>query len=157
ILRRRGRGVGVVTSNHYLTSMKAFLKWLVKDHRTDTDPLAHLSRLNEEADVRHPRRALHEEAFGRFVEATGGGQPLPYPTGPDRLVLYPLAANTGFRASELGSLTPRSFAFDATPPTVTVAASYSKHRREDVQPLRADVANLLRRYVQGKPSDRPLW
>ncbi len=51
--------------------------------------------------------------------------------GSDRMTLYTVAAYTGFRASELASLTPSSFALGTTPPTLTVEAGYSKHRRKD--------------------------
>jgi integrase len=162
LLARRGRGVGVVTSNHYLVAVKAFSKWLVKDRRAAADPLAHLSRQNADADLRHPRRALREDAFGRFVEATAAGKAFRGLSGPARLVLYTLAANTGLRASELASLTLASFDLDATPPTVTVEAGYSKHRREDVQPLRPDVAEVMRQYamrqyLDGRDRHEPLW
>jgi integrase len=156
-LLSRRRGPGITTSNHYLASIKAFSKWLVTDRRTGSDPLVSLSRQNAEVDPRRQRRALKEEAFGRFVEATAGGASFRGIDGRDRLVIYVLSANTGFRAGELGSLTPESFDFEATPPTVTVAASYSKHRRRDVQPLRADLAEMMRGYVAGRPPGKPLW
>ena len=35
-------------------------------------------------------------------------------------------------------------------PTVTVQASYSKHRRQDVQPIREDLADLLRPWLNKK-------
>lgn len=41
---------------------------------------------------------------------------------------------------ELASLTESSFDFDTDNPTVTVAAAYSKHRREDVLPLHPTLA-----------------
>lgn len=108
-------------------------------------------------DVRHPRRPLTPEQFGRFVDATVRGKPFRGLTGPDRLVLYTLAGNTGFRASELGSLKPSSFRLEANPPTVTVKAAYSKHKREDVQPIRPDVAAMVRQYIAGKPAQSLLW
>jgi integrase len=154
---RRSRGLSVRTSNDWLGSVKRFSKWLVKDGRAAADPLAHLSRLNHKVDVRHPRRALGEADFARFVESTAAGRPFRGLAGPDRLVLYTLAANTGFRAGELSSLTPASFAFDASPPTVTVEAAFSKHRREDLQPLRPDVAEMMRQYVAGKGRREPIW
>src|SRR5262249_2769309 len=138
VLAQRGQGIGIETSNHYLASIRAFTKWLVKDRRTGVDPLVHLSRPNADVDILHPPRALREEGFHKFIEATGSGKSFRGLTGADRLVIYTLSANTGLRASELGSLTPESFALDKMPPTVTVLAGYSKHRREDVQPLRAD-------------------
>ena len=50
-------------------------------------------------------------------------------------MLYTLAAWTGFRKSELGSLTVRSLSLDTQPPTATVAAAFSKRRRDDKQVL----------------------
>jgi integrase len=134
-------------------------RWLSsgKRRRLPDDPLAELHPQNAEADRRHRRRALREDAFARFVEAAAAGTPFRGLAGPDRLVLYTLAANTGFRAGELASLTPESFDLDASPPTVTVAAAYSKHRREDVQPLRPDVAAMMRKYAAGRPRRLPLW
>ncbi|HYT92985.1 MAG TPA: hypothetical protein VEL76_29980 [Gemmataceae bacterium] len=129
----------------------------MKDRRSGVDPLTHLSRQNADVDIRHPRRALREEGFYLFIEATGNGKAFRGLTGADRLGIYTLSANTGLRASELGSLTPASFALDGKPATVTVLAGYSKHRREDVQPLRADVAELMRQYIAGRPKGQPLW
>jgi integrase len=157
LLERRCRGAGVGTSNDYLASVKRFSKWLAREGRAASDPLAHLSRLNPKVDVRHARRALGEEDFARFVERTVAGNPFRGLTGADRLVLYTLAANTGFRAAELASLSPWSFALDASPPTVTVQAAYSKHRKEDVQPLRADVAEMMRQYLEGRPRRARVW
>jgi integrase len=151
------RGVGPATCNHYLTAAKGFTRWLARERRIPADPLSHLSRMNAEADVRRSRRALKEDAFARFIEATGAGRPFRSLTGPDRLVLYTLAANTGFRARELASLTPASFALDAGPPTVTVEAAYSKRRRRDVQPLRRDLAEVMRAYLARRPARQPIW
>jgi integrase len=152
-----GQGTGVATCNHYLTAVKGFTRWLARERRLGADPLSHLSRMNPDTDIRRQRRALREDAFARFVDATGDGNVFRGLTGADRLVLYTLAANTGFRAGELGSLTPTSFKLDANPPTVTVAAGYSKRRREDVQPLRPDVAEMMRQYIAGKPKKQLLW
>jgi integrase len=151
------QGNGPATCNHYLTAVKGFTRWLARDNRIAADPLSHLSRQNGAVDVRRQRRALREDAFAAFVEAAAAGKPFLGLGGPDRLVLYTLAANTGFRAGELASLTPRSFALDAKPPTVTVQAGYSKHRRKDVQELRPDVALMMRDYLKGKAPGNPVW
>jgi integrase len=157
IQERLCRGRGVATFNHYLTSARGFTRWLARERRIEADPLAHLARQNAQADVRHVRRALPEEVFGRFIEATAGGSNFRGLSGADRLVIYTLAANTGFRAGELASLTPASFALDEHRPTVTVGAGYSKRRRKDVQLLRPDVAELMAGYLRGKPRRQPLW
>lgn len=157
MLDRRNQGMSPSTSNDYLRAVKQFSKWLVKERRAPYDPLAYLQRQNTKVDKRHPRRALREDLFGKFVEATVEGRDFRGLPGTDRLIIYTLAANTGFRAKELGSLIPASFDFDATPPTVTVEAAFSKHRRKDVQPLRADVAEMMRQYVEGRPPRALLW
>jgi len=151
------RGIGPTTCNHYLTAVKGFTRWLARDRRIPADPLSHLSRQNEDVDVRRNRRALPENLFTRFIEATASGKTFRGLAGADRLVLYTLAANTGFRAGELASLTPRSFTLNAKPPTVTVEAAYSKHRRKDVQPLRPDVADMMRQYLRGRTPGKILW
>jgi hypothetical protein len=45
-------------------------------------------------------------------------------SGPDRAMLYAVAAYTSLRASELASLTPESFAFEGEPPMVKFRAAY---------------------------------
>jgi integrase len=157
LIERHRQGLGISTSNHYLTAIKHFSKWLVKDGRAGIDPLAHVSRLNAKTDVRRRRRSLAPEAFTRLLDAAMQGQPFRRLPGEDRAFLYLFAVNTGFRAKELASLTPASFHLDAPTPTATVAAAYSKHRREDVQTLRKDVAEVMRAYLAGKPTDQRLW
>src|SRR5262249_25826141 len=71
-------------------------------------------------------------------------------TGPDRAMLYRLAVETGLRAGELCSLTRLSFNLDGDNPTVTVAAEYSKRRREDTLPLRPALASELRSFLVTK-------
>ena len=63
-------------------------------------------------------------------------------------MLYRLAMETGFRLSELRSLTTNSFALGSNPPTVTVQAGYSKRRREDTVPLRPETADVLRGFLE---------
>ena len=65
-------------------------------------------------------------------------------------MLYRVALETGLRWSELRSLTPASFSLNKVPPTVRVEAGYSKHRREDVLPLRPETARDLLVYLSNK-------
>ena len=70
-------------------------------------------------------------------------------------MMYVLAAWTGFRKGEIGSLTPRSFRLDDDPATATVAACYSKRRRQDTQILHAEVVRLLKEWLATKPDLGP--
>jgi site-specific recombinase XerD len=106
---QRAKGMGATTSNHYLTAVKGFCAWLVRERRMTANPLGHLSRLNSETDVRRERRTVAPDVFARLVEAAGNGPTRHGLTGRERAMLYRTAAFSGLRASELASLTVRSF------------------------------------------------
>ena len=65
-------------------------------------------------------------------------------------MMYILSAWTGYRRSELASLTKQSLRLDDSPPTVTVAACYSKRKRQDTQVLHPEVASRLREWLKTK-------
>jgi integrase/recombinase XerD len=156
----RRDGLSAQTYNNYLIAAKHFSRWLVRDHRNHVNPLAHLSRINVSTDRRHDRRALSEEEFARLVEAARNGKRVESIAGPDRAMMYILAAWTGFRKGEIGSLTLRSLRLDDDPPTATVAACYSKRRREDVQVLHLEVVRQLKASLATKgrlAHDQPLF
>lgn len=148
---RTSRPLSLRTLNRYAVAMKSLTGWLVRERRLSSDPLVGMAGFNAETDRRHERRALTSDEIERLVVAAERGAVAFGLSGQDRAMLYRLAVGTGLRASELTSLTPGSFDLDAVPPTVTVAAGYSKHRREDVQPLRRDLAEVLRGWLASRP------
>ena len=149
----------VSTSNHYLRAMKQFTRWLVRDRRMRDDPLIHLSMVNVKVDRRHDRRALLPDEFARLVAAARVGKPVESMAGPDRAMMYVLSAWTGYRKGEIGSLTTKSFDLLGDPPTVTVAAAYSKRRRQDTQVLHCEVVQLMQEWlvIQGRMLPERLW
>ena len=149
--------VSVQTCNHYVRAVKQFSRWLWRDGRVAADPLAHLRTANAEADRRYSRRALQDDEAARLIDATARGPVVLGMAGVDRAMLYRVALGTGFRASELRSLTPGSFALGANPPTITVLGGYSKRRREDVQPIRSDLADMLQPWLDGKVKGVPAF
>lgn len=156
-LRDGEEGMSIQTSNYYLGALKAFCRWMVKDGRAPTSPLDHLSKLSAETDEKRKRRALSADELRLLIAtASGNGTKSELP-GKRRALLYRLAVETGLRAGELRSLTKQSFALDASPPSVTVAASYSKRRRTDVLPLRADTAELLAPVLKRLGNSSPLF
>jgi integrase/recombinase XerD len=129
----------------------------VKDRRTANNPLAHLERGNVRLGRRHERRELSDAELVYLFQVARAAGRVRKMDGPDREVLYLTSVYTGLRASELASLTPESFAPDGTPPALTVEAAYSKHRREDVVPLHADLVRLLRPWLAGKCAGERVW
>lgn len=150
---KRGKAkevIGARTSNHYLAAVKQFCRWMIQDRRAADNPVAYLAGSNADLDVKHARRDLADADLVKLLAAARAGRVVRKLTGPDREMLYLVALYTGLRAAELGSLTPESFDLAGSPPTVTVEAGYSKHRRRDVLPLHPDAVTRLRPWLQGR-------
>jgi integrase len=153
------KGKSIATANYYLTAVKGFTRWLWKDRRIGSDPLAGLSKLaNGQTDIRHARRELSPEEFAFLLDTVAmSKRAFRYLSGADRHALYMAAAGTGLRASELASLTPASFDLDVTRPVVRLQALTTKNRKEAEQPMTAEVADVLRGYLNGRPAEAPVW
>ena len=146
---RSKNGLSKRTANHYLRSIKHFCRWMVKQRRASGSPLAYLDCVSvETGDIRHGRRALEPDEIRRLLEKTAT-QPIRYSmTGPERVLLYRLAVETGLRRNELRSLKVSSFDFNGC--TVTIEAQHTKNGKLAVLPLRANTAKELKRFVAGK-------
>ncbi len=155
---REEEDIGARTYNHYLQAADAFGKWLVLTKRLPGNPLVGMERLNAETDVRHKRRALKPDEFARLVEAarTSGVEVQGY-DGEMRARIYQISYLTGLRRGELASLTPSSFQMEASPPTLTVEAKSSKHRRKDTLPMHPELVILVRGWIAGLAPDDPLF
>ena len=152
------RGRGPQTSNYYLREIKSFCSWMVRDRRMADNPLAHLQGSNARLDLRHDRRALSAEELTLILEVTmASRKSYRGLSGEDRYFLYLAAMTTGFRSSELASLTPASFVLDAEPPTVVLAAGDAKNKRTVTQPLPEETAQALRGFLAGKAERELLW
>ncbi len=149
----REEGSATETRNHYLRAMKHFTSWLDSGDRLMRDPLRKLSPTNADADRRRVRRALSDEEYIRLIETAENGPPIESIPGPDRAMIYILAAWTGYRKGEIGSLTRGSFDIESEPPTVTVQAAYSKRRREDTQVLHPWVVERLKAWLLDRDDD----
>ncbi|MGD9690823.1 MAG: tyrosine-type recombinase/integrase [Phycisphaerales bacterium] len=138
------RGISHQTSNFYLSAVKQFARWMVRDGRASESPLQHLEPLNVRVDRRHDRRAWQPDELRRVIDAAERGPDRYGMAGPDRALAYRVASETGLRAGELRSLTRASFDLDGDAPSVTIEAAYAKNRRQDTLPLRPQTAARLR-------------
>lgn len=153
---RKAEDLGPRTYNHYLQAVDAFCNWCVRTNRLMRNPLIGVERLNVEVDVRHKRRALSSTEFAQLVQsARNSGIRIQQFSGEQRARIYLLSYLTGIRQKELSSLTPRSFDLKTDPPTVTIEARSSKHRKKDVLPLHPELAAVLPSWLHGlKPSQK---
>ncbi|MCK4658238.1 MAG: site-specific integrase [Phycisphaerae bacterium] len=150
-------GQSLQTCQHYLRAVKQFSRWLTRDGRAQYDVLAHLTGYNVQAEPRRERRPLNADELATLVATTETAPVWRGMSGPDRAALYRLASGTGFRVSELASLTPESFHLDDNPPAVTLQAAYSKRRREDRQPIHPTLATFLRGWLADRPKGEPVF
>jgi integrase len=150
---KRQQGASLRTCNAYLRSIKSFTRWLWRERRTADDALAGMTGYNDQTDRRHVRREVWAAELTYLLQHVEQDQRAGFNlAGPDRAILYRVALGTGFRANELRTLTVASFALDGDPPAITVRAAYSKRRRDDAQPIRPDLAELLRPWLAGRPA-----
>lgn len=149
------RGLSAQTSNFYLQAFKQFARWMVRNRRAVQSPVEYLRGINVRTDRGHDRRPLTVEEMRWLLHATRAGPERGRTSGPDRALLYRVAAETGLRGGELQSLTKSSFLLDGDRPRVTVSAASSKHRREDVVPLKPATAAVLREHLANKHPATP--
>ncbi len=140
------------TKNYYLTALIGFCRWAIKQKRMAQTPLATLDKLPT-TDLTRERRAISSEQFAKLIQVTKAGPTTKRLTGEQRAFLYMVAAYTGLRAGELACLTPADFG----KATVTVRASITKNAKLAEQPLRADLAKLLRPWLAKYDPFQRLW
>ena len=150
-------GRSAQTSNHYLQAVHQFARWLADNGRIERSPFARLKPLNARLDTRRRRGELSTAELDALLAATATGVASRGLTGRDRVMLYRVAAGTGFRAAELAALTTASFDLAATPPAAVLPAEHTKNRKGAVQPLAAPLAAELRDYLAGRSADEPVW
>ena len=148
LAKRREAGLAKQTSNHYRQAMHQFCRWLCKRSLIKANPITEIPKLNVDTDRRHDRRAISVDEFQRLIIAAESGKPVQAIDGIDRAIIYIIAASTGYRRGEISSLTLDSFELNATPPRVTVEASYSKRRKKDVQVLPLEVVEKFREWLE---------
>jgi integrase len=141
-----------------LQAFDSFCNWCVRTKRLAANPVVGLERLNTAVDVRHQRRALSSSEVFRLLEsARSSSIRIQGFSGEERVRIYLISYMTGLRRKEVASLTPRSFALDASPPTVTIEASCSKHRRKDVLPLHPELVSQVRIWLRDVPPSEKLF
>jgi integrase/recombinase XerD len=152
-LQEGEKGFNSQTIKFYRSACRQFCNWAVREHRVAENPLLHLETPKTVSDRRHPRRAFTLVELQALIDTARRGPDRMGMSGPERALLYRLAVETAFRANELRSLTRASFKLNGDEPTVTIAAAYSKRRREDSKLLSAATADVMRTHLACKAGD----
>lgn len=146
----REGGLSTGTTNQKLVAVRQFCNWAVETGLAQESPLRRVRKLNASVDPRRRRRALTLEDLVALIDAASSGPVREGLSGPHRALMYRLAFETGLRAAEIASLKVGSFSLAEPDAHVTVCAASSKRRREDVLPLRAELARALGPLLTGR-------
>jgi integrase len=153
---RKGREhMSEANVRYYVRSIKSFSRWVWRDGRAREDPLVHLP--TPEVNDAQPRRAFNPDEAAALIATTPSLPRRASLDGPDRAILYATATGTGLRLGELSSLTPDSFHLDAVPPATTCRAQYTKNGKEAIQPIRPELAEMLRPWLASKLPGTPVF
>jgi integrase len=141
-------GLSDQSVHHAAVVVKAFSRWLWLNDRTREHRLAKLKPPRVVST--NERGVLTPDQLSNLITTTRTAPESFGMSGEDRAVLYLVASQTGFRARELGHLVPDDFRLNDPTPTIICRASATKNRKRADQPIRADLAGLLRPWVAGK-------
>lgn len=151
---RRRAGLSAQSSNHMLTALRGFTRWMVRTGRATADPLARVETLNVAIDRRRVRRALTRDEARRLVEAAErSAETVDCLDGETRALVYRIALGTGLRRAELARL--RVGDFDLARQEVALRASATKSRRAVTLPLPEWLCTELAERLAELPADRP--
>ena len=154
----RTAGTSVQTSNHYQTNLRTFVTWSINNHLLDGDPLKGSKSIVMGGRQTFERRALTRDEIDRLILQVGNrNKRLVGMSGPDRQALYACAIYSGMRVGELASLTRASFHLDNDPPYLTVRAGNTKSKKQRDIPVPAEIANLLRAWLETRPPVGNVW
>jgi integrase len=130
---QRKNGVAAKTLNEYLGHLRSFLGWLEQRGMILVNPLRMVKplRVVKEDD----KRAFTLEELQLLVAA------VPW----YRACIYILAAFTGLRRAELGSLTWNRVILDGNLPRIELEAKRTKNRKGETLPLHVDALAALQR------------
>ncbi|BBO31544.1 tyrosine-type recombinase/integrase [Lacipirellula parvula] len=137
------------TRNAYITSIRQFVKYCKL-------PPLELAKDKQPVKIVQ-RRAATEAEFARILKSAKAGAFVEGLTGEQRYWLYRTAVNTGFRASELRSLTPAAFKLRDATPIIVVDGADTKNGAVANQPVHPEFAAELAEWLRCKADDEPVW
>ena len=162
------------TVNMHRAAIIAFCNWCVAEGRLIVNPLAGLPKVPESEPARK-RRPLTEDEIARLLTAAQKRPLLDALTirrgknkgklvanvkpaerqrleriGLERALVYKFMMLTGLRRGETASLTVGCLCLDEASPYVSIEGKHAKSGRSAILPLRADLADDLRKHTTHK-------
>lgn len=151
----------VATRRHYIVAAKDFCKWMVRSKRAVANPLTDLQPPSQYANPTVERVPLSVDQFQKLMAYLDTFERYPHQfarwIASDRKLLYWTAVKTAFRQNELRSLRVRNILFDTKPVLITIKAGDAKNRTKGAVAIPDDLADELRKYVEGRDDFDPLF
>jgi integrase len=132
--------------NHYLTAIKSFVQYLTDIELLSSNPLKSIRKLNPEIGQRKKRRAMTTDEIERLMKATEIRKYRRKDKAKEKVLIYRLLLGTGLRSTELSLLTPSQIDFANN--RLTVEAAKTKNRKADVLPIREDLVESLKAWIE---------
>ncbi len=140
----RERGWSPRTYDSWLVDFKTCMHFCVEKRYLQNDPTQGIKK-KERNERRRVRRTLKPEELVRLITAAfNSTKTIVGMTGPMRVLLYTVAALSGWRWSELRKLQRREVYLNEEIPYIAPVAEKQKSKRSDIVVLRSDVMELLR-------------
>ncbi len=168
-------GISARSRNAYRTAAVSFVHWAVSTTRIIANPFTGIPKVNEKTDPRRQRRALTEDELAKLLAVARRRPALDAMTvrcgkrkgqavvklrpetrvrlellGRERALIYKTLVLTGLRKAELASLTVGQLELDGPVAYAVLHAADEKNRQGSDIPLRADLAEDIRRWVACK-------
>src|ERR1035437_10141218 len=129
------------TLNEYLSTMGAFLNWLVCNKRLMANPLISAQRVETRGKERRKRRALTHDEVCRLLHVAGHYR-----------IVYLTALFTGLRRAELAKLVWDDVHLEAPKPFIAARASTTKNHEDAILWLHDELAAVLRSHRPKNPA-----
>jgi integrase len=158
VAKQRKADLSVETCNHYLRSLRAMFRWLIRSGRIQANPLASVDTINPIIDRRVTRRTLSPEDLAKLLKITQESKRIRLElSGRDRSILYLLAARTGLRAGTLANLCAGDLHLSAKVPFVRVDGRNVKNRKSIEIPLSEATVKVVKPWLAGRKKEDRLW
>ncbi len=157
MMKREVKPISAQTACHYSAAMIQFCGFLQKTKVLPTNPLTGRKEWDAEQDRKRVRRVITDAEFNRLIDKTFRSKAVKEFDGKHRATLYMTAAYSGFRASELASLTVSQVIERDGVVLISIDAKKAKNRKGDSIPLPDCVGEALLKLIKGKKPDETIW
>ncbi len=144
------KGMAARTIQKRLTSIKGLSNWLTGEAKLIRDPFLSVSKPDPKGDRRRERRMLLPTEWPWLVKAMHANVDRYGITPGERLLVYRLAIQTGYRSGEVSKLGRGNFHLDGKTPFVRLASSNTKNKQTANQHIDTGLAADMRVHLATK-------